>query len=157
LVYALAGSNGVGLGVVGCGGGGSHSVLDLLRHGQERLLDISCVLRRSLEERNGELVCELLGNGVFNDLLARQIRLVANKELVHALGRVSVSLLQPLLHVCEGVIISYVIDNDNTMSASVVRRGDGTESFLTGSIPNLEFHGLALEFNGSNLEVDANS
>ena len=44
-----------------------------------------------------------LGNGVLNDLLACQIRLVADEKLVYALGRVSVNLLEPLLHVCEGV------------------------------------------------------
>lgn len=76
LVHALAGGNSIGLGVVSRSGGGSHSkkglendttrknkhipVLDLLRHGQECLLDIGRVLSRSLKEGNRELVRELL-------------------------------------------------------------------------------------------------
>lgn len=35
-------------------------VLDLLRHGQESLLDIGGVLGRSLQERNTELIGEFL-------------------------------------------------------------------------------------------------
>lgn len=47
-----------GLGVVG--GCGTHALLDLAGHGQERLLDVASVLGRSLEERNAQAVGELL-------------------------------------------------------------------------------------------------
>lgn len=40
---------------------------------------------------------------VLDNLLARQIGLVANKELVDALGRIPVNLLEPLLDVREGI------------------------------------------------------
>ena len=40
-----------------------------------------------------------LGDTVLHNLLARQVGLVAHKQLVHSLGSVSVDLLQPLLDV----------------------------------------------------------
>lgn len=78
-------------------------VLDLLRHGQEGLLDVGGLLGRRLEERDGERVGELLGRAVLDDLLGDEVVLVANQELVDALDRVPVDLLQPLLDVGEGV------------------------------------------------------
>ena len=44
-------------------------VLDFCRHCNEGLLDVGCVLRASFEERQAELVCELLGRVVVNGLL----------------------------------------------------------------------------------------
>lgn len=39
---------------------GSHALLDLSGHGQERLFDVGSVLGRSLEERDAKAVSELL-------------------------------------------------------------------------------------------------
>jgi len=81
-----------------------------------------------------------LGHTVLNDLLARQIRLVADEQLVYTLRSISVNLLEPLLHVVEGVfrgtarkirddykgdkcghtIVSHVVNNNDTVSATVV-------------------------------------
>jgi hypothetical protein len=44
-----------------------------------------------------------LGDRVLDNLLIREIGFVANKELVHALGRITVNLLQPLLDVRKGI------------------------------------------------------
>lgn len=40
--------------------GGHLPILDLLGHGQERLLDIRCVLGGGLQERDGQLIGEFL-------------------------------------------------------------------------------------------------
>jgi len=72
---------------------GSHAVLDLLGHSQERLLDIRRVLRRGLQEGDRKLVSEFLGNSVLHDFLGCQVGLVAHQQLVHALGRVPINLL----------------------------------------------------------------
>ena len=90
-----------------------------------------------------------LGDAVLNNLLAGQIRLVPDEQLVHALRRVSVDLLEPLLDVREGIcvilgleiihnwigvaytVIGDVVDNNDTVRATVVRRGDSAETFLT--------------------------
>lgn len=44
--------------------GVAHALLDLASHGQEGLLDVGCVLGRSLEERNAEAVSEFLFEGI---------------------------------------------------------------------------------------------
>lgn len=79
-----------------------------------------------------------LRNTVFYNFLAGQIRLVANEELVNTLRCISVNLLQPLLYIRECVcryeilarnifrgrfqqtIIGYVVDNNDTMSPTVI-------------------------------------
>lgn len=105
-----------------------------------------------------------LGNGVFHDLLVLHIALVTNKQLVDTLGGVAVDLLEPLLHVVEGVHVGNIVNHTDAVGTAVVGRGDGTETFLAGSIPllgrlacarvsrgstqpyNLKFHSLAIEF-----------
>ena len=44
-----------------------------------------------------------LRHAVFHNLLAGQVRLVADKQLIHAFGSIAVNLLQPLLDIREGV------------------------------------------------------
>ena len=92
-----------------------------------------------------------LRDAVLHNLLAGQVRLVANKELVNTLGRIAVDLLEPLLDIREGIcvilgleiihnwirvaytVIGDVVDNNDTVRATVVRRGDSAETFLTCS------------------------
>jgi hypothetical protein len=53
--------------------------------------------------------------------------------------------MEPLLDIVEGFIVSHVIDNDDAMSSSVVGRGDGAETLLPRSIPDLELDCLTVE------------
>ena len=53
--------------------------------------------------------------------------------------------MEPLLDIVEGLVVSHVIDNDDAMSSSVVGRGDGAETLLPRSIPDLEFDRLTVE------------
>lgn len=76
-----------------------------------------------------------LGDCVLDDLLVSHIALVTDEELVDTLGGVTVNLLKPLLHVVEGVHIGDIVDDADTVGATVVGRGDGTETFLAGGIP----------------------
>ena len=140
------------LGVVGCGG--SHALLDLAGHGQEGLFNVAGVLGGGLEEGDAEAVSEFLHSSVscerillgyyalsylcdcvLNNLLIRHIALVADKELVDALSGVAVNLLQPLLHVVEGVHVGDIVDDADAMGTTVIGGGDGSESFLAGGIP----------------------
>ena len=79
-----------------------------------------------------------LGNRVLNHLLVRHIALVANKQLVHALSGISVNLLKPLLYIVEGVHVSDIVDDADTVSTAIVGGGDGSESLLAGSIPLMQ-------------------
>lgn len=62
-----------------------------------------------------------LCNSVFHDLLVFHIALVTNKQLVNTLGGVSVDLLEPLLDVVEGVHVGHIVDDANSVCATVVR------------------------------------
>jgi hypothetical protein len=55
----------------------------------------------------------------------------------------------------EGALVCGVIDEQDAHGATVVGRGDGTETLLTGRIPDLELDSLAIELNRADLEVDA--
>lgn len=57
--------------------------------------------------------------------------------------------MQPLLDVVERLLVGHVVDDNDTMSAPVVRGRDGTEAFLSGRVPNLELDGLAVQLNGA--------
>ena len=96
-------------------------------------------------------VSTYLCNAVFDDLLAGQIRFVANEELIHAFGGITINLLEPLLDVGEGVwneeldgwrnfanglsrtAVSNVVNYDDTMGTTVVRGRNSSESFLSWS------------------------
>lgn len=76
-----------------------------------------------------------LCHGVLDDLLVSHIGLVADQQLVDALGGVAVDLLQPLLHVVERVHVGDIVDDADAVGAAVVRGCDGAEALLTGCVP----------------------
>jgi len=135
---------------------GAHPVFNLLGHGQKSLFYIGRVLGRGFEERNLQAVGKLFGDGIFNHLLARQIALVADEKLVDPLAGVPVDLLEPLFDVRIGVAVRDVVDNDDAVSAAVVRRRNCAKAFLTGSVPNLKLDCLALELDRADFKVHAN-
>jgi hypothetical protein len=55
--------------------------------------------------------------------------------------------MEPLLDIIEGFIVSHIIDDNDTVSTSVVGRGNGAETLLSSSIPNLELDCLAVKLN----------
>jgi hypothetical protein len=128
---------------------GLHPGLDLAGHGEKGLFDIGGSLCRCLEEFNAKAVGKLLALFGGDDTLGRQIRLVAHQELVDVFAGVPVNFVQPLLYVVEGFVISDIIDDNNAVGTAVVRRCNGTETLLSGRVPNLKFDCLAIEFNGA--------
>lgn len=72
---------------------------------------------------------------VLDDLLVSHIALVADEELVNALGSVAVDLLQPLLDVVERVHVGNIVDDADAVGTTVVGRCDGTEALLACSVP----------------------
>jgi hypothetical protein len=61
-----------------------------------------------------------LCHGVLDHLLVCHIGLVAHEELVNALGRITVDLLEPLLHVVERVHVGDIVDDTDAVRAPVV-------------------------------------
>ena len=113
---------------------------------------IGKLLRRSSDthvKNTKPWVQTCLGHAVLDDLLVGQIRLVADQQLVNAFRCVTVNFLQPLLDIRESVwrdrliwnirvdnepvltVIGNVINDDDTVSSTVVRGCDSAESFLT--------------------------
>lgn len=57
--------------------------------------------------------------------------------------------MQPLLYVVKGFLVRNVVNNDDTMGSTVVRGCDGTETLLSGSIPDLELDSFCVELNSA--------
>ena len=66
-----------------------------------------------------------------------------------------INLLEPILDVIEGLLISAVIHQDDTHSSFVVGLSYCSESFLAGCVPNLKLHLLVIYVNLLDLEVDS--
>lgn len=126
-----------------------HPGLDLTGHGEKGLFDIGGRLCRSLEEFNAKTVGKLLALFRRHDTLGRQIRLVAHQELVHVFASVPVDFVQPLLYVVEGFVIGDIVNDNNAVGTAVIGGSNGTETLLSGRVPNLKFDCLAIEFNGA--------
>jgi len=82
-----------------------------------------------------ERVMTDLRHRILHHLLIRHIALVPHQQLVHALRRVAVNLLQPLLNVVEAVHIGDIVDDADAVCAAVVRGSDGAEALLPGRVP----------------------
>jgi len=100
------------------------------------------------------LVGILLGRGVVNNLLVSQVTLVANQQLIDVLAGVAINFLQPLFDIVEGLLVGDVVDDNDTVGAPVVRRGDGPESLLPGCIPDLQLYRLPVKLYSSDFKVD---
>ena len=57
--------------------------------------------------------------------------------------------MQPLLYIVEGLIVCNIVNNNDTVGTTVIRRGDCAETFLPSGIPNLKLDSLAIELNGT--------
>jgi len=92
-----------------------------------------------------------------NGFLVSPVRFVTNQYLVHALGGVLFNIRVPRADIIEGLFIGNIVHEQNAHGASVVSSSNSAEALLASSIPNLEFDALAVELDGTDLEVDSNS
>ena len=61
-----------------------------------------------------------LCGGVIYHFFGSQITFISDEELVDVLARVSVDLLQPLLHVVERLLVRHVVHHDDPVRPAVV-------------------------------------
>lgn len=126
----------------GFGTGGSglsfHASLDLRCHGQECLFDIVRCLGGCFEEFNAERVGKFLALFGGNDAFGGEVGFVADQKLVDILRGVSIDFVQPLFDVVKGLLIRDVVDDNDPVRASVVRRRNGSEALLAGGVPDLK-------------------
>ena len=116
--------------------------------------------------------------GADNTLLL-PIALVANQNLVNTFGSVLLNVGKPSSNVysrqvskpsssrkrhrdfpaaqrtVERALVCGVVDEQDAHGSTVVGGGDGAETLLTGRIPDLELDPLAIEFDRTDFEVDA--
>jgi hypothetical protein len=136
---------------------------EVSRKGMPRLSANSYVIVSGLlsEARWASYLCR----SILDDFFVRHIGLVADKELVDALGRISINFLQPLLDIIERIHVGDIVHHANTVRATVVGRRDCSEAFLASSVPlfplvyfsrqqpvrthDLQLDRLAIELNGS--------
>ena len=81
--------------------------------------------------------CKLsyFGCGVIDDLFGAQVTFVTNQELVDVFACIAIDFLEPLLDIVERLLVSTVVDDNDTMGTSVITRSDCPESLLTSSVP----------------------
>ena len=56
----------------------------------------------------------------------------------------------------KGIGPSNVIDQDDTVSPSIIGRGQSSKAFLTGRIPNGQFDSFSIHINVFDLEINSN-
>jgi hypothetical protein len=57
----------------------------------------------------------------------------------------------------KALLVCDIVDKQNSHSTSVVSSCDGAEALLTRSVPYLQLHTLAVEFDRADLEVNSDS
>ena len=121
-----------------------HTCLDLTGHGEEGLLHIGGSLGRCFEKFNAKRIRKFLSLFGRNNTLGGQVGLVTNQKLVNIFTGISINFVQPLLYIVEGFIVGNIVNNDNAVGTTVIRRCDCTETFLTSGIPDLKLDGLSI-------------
>ena len=64
-------------------------------------------------------------------------------------------LLQPPRHILIRLVLADVVNEKCSNSAAIVRRGDGTITLLTSSIPDLSFDCFGINLDAAGGELDA--
>ena len=62
----------------------------------------------------------------------------------------------PVTDVGKRLVICDVVNQKDAHGSTIVRGGDGAEALLAGRVPNLQLNALAIQFDGSDFEVNSN-
>lgn len=72
---------------------------------------------------------------VIDDFFRCKITFITNQQFVNVFACITFNFFQPLLNIIEWFLIRTIVYYNNTMSATIIRRCNGAETFLTSSIP----------------------
>ena len=128
----------------------SDTGLNFASHHNECLLDVLAVLCGCLKETNVVVLSKFLTliggylSGIGN------IALIADEDAGDVVGGVLLDLVHPVLDGAEALAVGDVVSHDDTVCTLIIAGGDGLETFLACSVPDLELDGLSIDFNGSN-------
>lgn len=133
-----------------------HSLQNLSRHFDKRLIDIGSKTSRRLQKWQIVLFCESLPFRLCYNPLRTEITLVSHQELADIVLSVLLNFLHPPLHVVESLNVGDVVNNDDAVCAPIVCAADCAKALLPGGVPNLQLDRLAVQIDGSDLKVNAN-
>lgn len=130
---------------------GAFAYFRILEHFLDYLHENLANAQPRLGGRLNEHHAMLTGPGVgrFLGELAFEVALVADQKFddgFAAVGRVHVDFLEPLLQIFKSIHPLQVVDENTSVRASVVGRGQGAEALLARRIPNGEFDLLIIDF-----------
>jgi len=131
-------------------------LLDFRRDLYKSFIDVSGILRRRLDIRDLNIIRKFFGCLISDLSFVFEIAFVSDQKLIHVFASIPFDFLQPLLDVVVRDLVGNIKYDNNSVRASVVRRSNGTETFLTSGIPNLKLDGFAIKLNRSNFEVNTN-
>lgn len=128
-------------------------VLDLSGQAHEGLLHISARLGADFQEQHVVLLRQFPGLLLFDLAIVNQIRFGANEYLADGLTGIAFDLLDPTANILEGLLIVHSVGQDYATRALVIGLRYIAESFLPGSIPNLQADLCVIDSDGLDLEV----
>ena len=85
-----------------------------------------------------------------------QILLVSYENSWDIFLSMFINFAHPLWNLRERFSISDIISDNNTMGTLIITACDSLESFLTCSIPNLQFNSFLIHINSSDFEINTN-
>ena len=121
------------------------------------LLDIVCTLRRCLQEHKVIFFCKtvtLLGR---DSAAVVEITLISNEHDDHVGVSILSCLFQPACQMVECFPSCYIIDQEGTSRAAVIRSGDATKRFLPGSVPDLQLDVFVVNRNHARTKLNTDS
>ena len=133
---------------------GGNFAFDLSGHQSERFFYIDGFLCGSLKESDIKMISKFFGFLIWNLSLILQIFLVSNENSRNVFLCMLINFAHPLRNFWERFSVCDIIGDNNAVSALVITAGDGLESLLSSSIPNLKFYCFAINVNSSNFEIN---
>ena len=128
---------------------------DIFGQGHEGEVDVVVGLGGSFEEFDIVLVGKGLATGSIYNFFILHVALVSDEHLIHRFSGMLLDVADPVADVREGLLVGDVIHQQNSHGSSVIGCRDGTEAFLTRSIPDLQLYLLTIKFNGTNFEINS--
>ena len=100
------------------------------------------------------MISKLFGLLIWNLSLILQILFVSHENSRNILLSMLINFAHPLRDFRERFSVRDIISDNNTVGTFIITTGDGLESLLTSSIPNLKFYCFAINIDSSNFEIN---
>ena len=100
------------------------------------------------------MISKLFGFLIWNLSLILQILFVSHENSWNILLSMLINFAHPLRDFRERFSVRDIISDNNTVGTLIITTGDGLESLLSSSIPNLKFYCFAININSSNFEIN---